>query len=169
MWKNLLEEQKAAGALPRNKDTRHSHWESWIHHVNAGAGKGHCRLLPQAFKLWDLGPPTRLSAPVLRHVSSRNLPGRDTAPPTHRTAAWKASQPTLTRNSVFFNNRDLKMYETQKKMVTPNNSISVLQSFHHINILCMCPSYIDVMVSINPIHRASSQYKVYIIYKNRKL
>lgn len=121
MWKNLLEEQKAAGARPRNKDPSHSHWESWIYHMDAGAGKYHCRLLLQAFKLWDLDPPTFLSAPVLRHMSPRNLPGRDTAPPTHRTAALKASQPTVTRNSVFFNNRDLKLYETQKKMVTPNN------------------------------------------------
>lgn len=121
IWKNLLEEQKAAGARPRNIDTSHSHWESWIYHVDAGAGKCHCRLLLQAFKLWDLDLPTCLSAPVLRHLSPRNLPGRDTAPPTHRTAALKASQPTVTRNSVFFNNRDLKTYETQEQMVTPNN------------------------------------------------
>lgn len=122
IWKNLLEEQKAAGAHPGSIDTSYSHWESWIDHMDSDAGKCHCRLFLQAFYLWDLDPPTCLSAPVLRHLSPRNLPGRDTAPSTSKTTALKASEPTVTPGPLYsLIIGILKFMKLKKNMVTPNN------------------------------------------------
>lgn len=120
--KNLLEEQKAAGASPQEHRHQLQPLGKLIDHMNSDAGKCHCRLFLQAFYLWDLDPPTCLSAPVLRHLSPRNLPGRDTAPSTSKTTALKASEPTVTPGPLYsLIIGILKFMKLKKNMVTPNN------------------------------------------------
>ena len=67
---------------------------SSFHQEDAGTGKCHFGILPLAYQRWDLAPPIRLSAPVMRCIKPSNQPGRHTARLTSRPVALRPPEPT---------------------------------------------------------------------------